>query len=163
MSWNDGSKRKQFERIQKKQTEEFRKHGMTDDQISKMYLFDLKEYRADRIYAMHTQSLDEMDSEGDETRNTLHKKFQESMTCSLDMSECGRLGWIEEIENFALYSAISKLSAKQKELLTLIYRDGYTQTGVAEMYHTTIYAINKRMKRISKRVIELVADNGGIE
>ena len=79
MSWNDGSQRKQFERKQKKQAEEFRKYGMTEDQISKIHLFDLKAYRADRIYAMHTQSLDEMESEGDESRNTLHKKFQESM------------------------------------------------------------------------------------
>lgn len=130
MSWNDGSQRKQFERKQKKQTEEFKKYGMTEDQISKMHLFDLKGYRADRIHAMHTQSLDEMESEGDETRNTLYKKFQESMYCSMEISECSRLGWIEEIEHFALYCAVSKLSETQKELLTLIYHDGYTQTEV---------------------------------
>ena len=162
MSWNDGSQRKQFERKQKKQAEEFRKHGMTEDQINKIHIFNLKAYRADRIYAMHTQSLDEMESEGDETRNTLHKKVQESMTCSLELSECGHLGWIEEIENFALYCAVSKLSEAQKELLTLIYHDGYTQTEVAEIYHTTISAINKRMKRITKRLFKLVVDEGGI-
>jgi len=40
--------------------------------------------------------------------------------------------------------------------------DGYTQTEVAEIYHTTISAINKRMKRITKRLIKLVVDEGGI-
>lgn len=163
MSWNDSCKRKQFERMQKKQTAEFRKYGMTEDQIHNMYLYDMQEYRSDRIYAIHTQSIDEMESEGDETRNTLHKKFQETMTCSIDMSECSRLGWIEEIENYTLYCAVSTLSAEQKELLTLIYYDGYTQTEVAKMYHTTISAINKRMIRIKKRLRKLMAENGGIE
>lgn len=76
MSWNDGSQRKQFKRKQKKQAEESRKYGMTEDQISKIHLFDLKAYRADRIYAMHTQSLDEMESEGESDYEYIQKYLE---------------------------------------------------------------------------------------
>lgn len=68
------------------------------------------------------------------------------MTCTMDMSECGRYGWIDEIENNALYCAICKLNTNQKELLTLLYRDGYTLSEVADrIYHTSVAAVSLRL------------------
>ena len=133
MSWNNGYERRKFEQVQKAQAKEYRKCGMNEEQIQAMYLQDLQEYRNNRIYAIHIQSIEELDSDGEESRNALHKKFLLSMTCTMDMSECGRYGWIDAMENTALYGAISKLTSDQKELLTLLYRDGYTQTEVAAL------------------------------
>lgn len=63
---------------------------MNEEQIQAMYLQDLQEYRNNRIYAIHIQSVEELESDGEESRNALHKKFLHSMICTMDMSECGR-------------------------------------------------------------------------
>lgn len=162
MSWNNGYERRKFEQVQKAQAKEYRKCGMNEEQIQAMYLQDLQEYRNNRIYAIHIQSIEELDSDGEESRNALHKKFQLSMTCTMDMSECGRYGWIDAMENTALYGAISKLTTDQKELLTLLYCDGYTQTEVAALLHSNLLAINKRVSRLQNRIRNLVAKNGGL-
>lgn len=111
---------------------------------------------------MTIQSIEELESDGEESRNALHKKFLLSMTCTMDMSECGRYGWIDAMENTALYGAISKLTTDQKELLTLLYCDGYTQTEVAALLHSNLLAINKRVSRLQNRIRNLVAKNGGL-
>ena len=162
MSWNNGYERKKFEQAQKAQAKEYRKCGMNEEQIRAMYLQDLQEYRNNRIYAIHIQSIEELESDGEESRNALHKKFLLSMTCTMDMSECGRYGWIDAMENTALYGAISKLTTDQKELLNLLYCDGYTQTEVAALLHSNLLAINKRVSRLQNRIRNLVAKNGGL-
>lgn len=162
MSWNNGYERRKFEQVQKAQAKEYRKCGMNEEQIQAMYLQDLQEYRNNRIYAIHIQSIEELDSDGEESRNAMHKKFLLSMTCTMDMSECGRYGWIDAMENTALYGAISKLTTDQKELLTLLYCDGYTQTEVAALLHSNLLAINKRVSRLQNRIRNLVAKNGGL-
>lgn len=80
----------------------------------------------------------------------------------MDMSECSRFEWIEEIENSVLYLAISKLAVQQKELLTLLYIDGYSQVEIAKFFHTSKDAINKRFLRINKRITASVAKQGGL-
>lgn len=162
MSWNNGYERKKFEQAQKAQAKEYRKCGMSEEQIQAVYLQDLQEYRNNRIYAIHIQSIEELESDGEESRNALHKKFLLSMTCTMDISECGRYGWIDAMENTALYRAISELTSDQKELLTLLYRDGYTQTEVAALLHSNVLAINKRVSRLQNRIRNLVAKNGGL-
>ena len=162
MSWNDSYERKKFEQAQKAQAKEYSKCGMSEEQIQAVYLQDLQEYRNNRIYAIHIQSIEELERDGEESRNALHKKFLLSMTCTMDMSECGRYGWIDAMENTALYGAISKLTSDQKELLTLLYRDGYTQTEVAALLHSNLLAINKRVSRLQNRIRNLVAKNGGL-
>ena len=88
MSWNNGYERRKFEQVQKAQAKEYRKCGMNEEQIQAMYLQDLQEYRNNRIYAIHIQSVEELESDGEESRNALHKKFLLSMTCTM-----GRQGW----------------------------------------------------------------------
>lgn len=163
MSWNNGYERKKFEQKQKAQVRDYRKLGMSESQIHAVHLQDLQEYRNNRIYAIHIQSIEELENGGKEGRNALHKKFLVSMTCSIDLSECGCLGWIEEIENAALYGAVTKLTPKQKELLTLLYRDGYTQTEVAVLFRSNVQAINKRVLRIHNRIKNLIAKDGGLK
>lgn len=160
MSWNDRYERKKFERKQVGQAKWFRDLGMTDEQIQEIYASDLREYRDNRIFSIHTQSIDSL--ENDESRNGLYKKFVTSTTCSMDMSECSRFEWIEEIENSMLYLAISKLAVQQKELLTLLYIDGYSRVEIAEFFHTSKDAINKRFLRINKRITASVAKQGGL-
>ena len=152
MSWNDGYERKKFEQAQKAQAKEYSKCGMSEEQIQAVYLQDLQEYRNNRIYAIHIQSIEELESDGEESRNALHKKFLLSMTCTMDMSECGRYGWIDEIKNSALYCAVCKLNTNQKELSEVADR----------IYHTSVAAVSLRLSRIQKRIRQVVAENGGL-
>jgi len=70
---------------------------------------------------------------------------------------------IDEIENNALYCAVCKLNPDQKELLTLLYRDGYTLSEVANrIYHTSVAAVSLRLTRMQKRIRRSVAENGGL-
>lgn len=162
MSWNNGYERKKFEQKQRTQAKEYSNCGMSESQIQEMYLHDLREYRNNRNYAIHIQSIDELENYGDKIRGLPHKKHLVSVSCSIDISECGRFDWIEEIENAALYGAIFKLTPDQKELLTLLYRDGYSQTEAAVILKSNLLAINKRVSRIHNRIRKLIAENGGL-
>ena len=57
MSWNDAYERRKFKENQKKQAAEYRALGMTEEQIQAMYEFDLEQFRSDRRFYSHTQSL----------------------------------------------------------------------------------------------------------
>ena len=49
MSWNNAYETKKFEAKQKKQAEEYRALGMTEEQIQAMYEFDLEQFNRERL------------------------------------------------------------------------------------------------------------------
>lgn len=136
MCWNDGYERRKFEARQKKQAEEYRALGMTEEQIKEMYEFDLEQYKSDRRYHMHTQpftSSDFDDGEDDDSESTLLNKFFDELTLTIDRSsEQSRYWWIEEIEDEELAYRVQCLSSDEIEMLTLLAFDGYTQAEAAK-------------------------------
>ena len=136
MCWNDGYERRKFEARQKKQAEEYRALGMTEEQIKEMYEFDLEQYKSDRRYHMHTQpftSSDFDDGEDDDSESTLLNKFFDELTLTIDRnSEQSRYWWIEEIEDEELAYRVKCLSSDEIEMLTLLAFDGYTQAEAAK-------------------------------
>lgn len=136
MSWNNGYERKKFEARQKKQAEEYKAQGMTEEQIKAMYEFDLEQYKSDRRYHLHTQpfsSSDFDDGEDDDSESTLLNKFFDELTVTIgSCGEKSRYWWIEEINNPKLAEAIKALSPEQFELLTLVVIDGYMQAEAAK-------------------------------
>ena len=154
MCWNDGYERRKFEARQKKQAEEYRALGMTEEQIKEMYEFDLEQYKSDRRYHMHTQpftSSDFDDGEDDDSESTLLNKFFDELTLTIDSrSEQSRYWWIEEIDNTKLAETIKTLSPEQIELLTLVVIDGYGQTEIAEIMGVSQSAISQRSSTIKK-------------
>lgn len=154
MSWNNAYERKKFEARKKKQAEEYRALGMTEEQIKAMYEFDLAQYRSDRRYAMHTQPLQvtEFDeSDADESDNSLLKEFYDQLTCTVDNSvDKPRYWWVEEIDNPQLAQRIKALSVEDIELLTLYVYEGYTQEDIAQIFSCTKQNIQKKFRRIKK-------------
>ena len=154
MSWNDGYERRKFEARQKKQAEEYRALGMTEEQIQAMYEFDLEQYKSDRRYHTHTQQLTTSDfdeGEADDSESTLLQKFFGELTETIEnSSEKSRYWWIEQIDNPNLVSAIKKLSREQIEVLTLIVVDGYGQAEIAEVMKVSQSAISQRLATIKK-------------
>ena len=154
MSWNDGYERRKFEARQKKQAEEYRALGMTEEQIQAMYEFDLEQYKSDRRYHTHTQQLTTSDfdeGEADDSESTLLQKFFGELTETIEnSSEKSRYWWIEQIDNPNLVSAIKKLSREQIEVLTLIVVDGYGQAEIEEVMKVSQSAISQRLATIKK-------------
>lgn len=153
MSWNNGYERKRFEAKQKKLAEEYRKAGMTEEQIKAMYEFDLEQFKKDRIYQMHTQALqveefDELDA--DESDNALIKHFENELTTSIEDGEHSRYWWIEELDNAELAKKIKSLTKEQIELLTFVVVDGYDQTEIAKILNVNQSTISRRFEAIKK-------------
>ena len=136
MSWNNGYERKKFEARQKKQAEEYKAQGMTEEQIKAMYEFDLEQYKSDRRYHLHTQpfsSSDFDDGEDDDSESTLLNKFFDELTVTIDSSsEQSRYWWIEEIEDEELAYRVKCLRSDEIEMLTALAFDGYTQAEAAK-------------------------------
>ena len=60
MSWNNAYERKKFEARQKKQAEEYRALGMTEEQIKAIKEFDDKAEKSDKEYYAHTVPISEL-------------------------------------------------------------------------------------------------------
>lgn len=56
MGWNNAYERKKFEAKQKKQAEEYRALGMSEEQIQIMYEFDLEQFNSNRSYYSHKKA-----------------------------------------------------------------------------------------------------------
>ena len=152
MSWNNGYETKKFEARQKKQAEEYRTLGMSEEQIRDMYLFDLAQFNGERAYCTHTQEFTTSDfdeGENDESESTLLHKFFDELTVTIEQSgEKSRNWWIEEIENDELARKIKKLTSEEIEMLTLTAFEGYLQTEAAEKMGIPYRTFKHKMQKI---------------
>ena len=155
MSWNDGKQRKIFNKNQSNLAEKYRSAGMTEVQIQKMYEFDLDVFRRERIYCIHTQSL-EFSSDDNKVKGDVSEFLLEyHMEDFNDYNN--RYWWIEELEK--LYKAAMSLTEEEKELITLYVFDGYTQKEIAEKFHCSQMAISKRLNKIKKAFLPAIGGN----
>lgn len=150
MEWNDGVERRKFEREQARLRKKYLAAGMTEEQIAALRAFDEEWYNGRRREAEHTQALDIYTSEDEERKdNPLIEKFPDKLTVT-DKHWEGRYDWIEQIADKRKYKAVKALSDEDKELLTLLYKYGYTQTKIAAIYGVVKVVICKKIKRIKK-------------
>lgn len=156
MSWNNAYETKKFEAKQKKQAEEYRALGMTEEQIKEMYEFDLEQFKSDRRYRMHTQQFTSSDfdeGEDDDSESTLLQKFFDELTVTIENSgDKSRYWWIEEIDNPNLVKKIKALPQDDIELITLLAFDNYSKTEISKMLGCQPYHITRRLARIEKRI-----------
>lgn len=136
MSWNNGYETKKFEARQKKQAEEYRALGMTEEQIKQMYEFDLEQFKSERRYRMHTQPLqveEFEENDADESDNTLLNEFFDELTCTIETSgEKSRYWWVEEIEDETLARRVKSMASEEIEMITLLVFEGYTQIEASQ-------------------------------
>lgn len=161
MEWNNGKERKKFEKQQARLREEYRKAGMTEEQIKAMYEYDLSVFRKNRIEAIHTQRLDldafDDDSATDEGQNPLLLKFADKLTVELSITHTSRYAWVEDVENEKLAKGLKSLKKKDLELLTLWLVDGYSQSEIAQLMGVNRKAINNKICRIKKFLKQILS------
>ena len=159
MSWNDGYERKMFAKRQKKQAEEYRALGMTEEQIQAMYEFDLEQFKSERRHRMHTQQLqveEFEENDADESDNTLLNEFFDELTCTIETSgDKSSYWWIEEIDDSETVKKIRSLSERDLEILTLMVIDELTHEEIAKIMGVcvrTIERVNARFKNLFKKI-----------
>lgn len=159
MSWNDGYERKMFAKRQKKQAEEYRALGMTEEQIQTMYEFDLEQFKSERRHRMHTQPLqveEFEENDADESDNTLLNEFFDELTCTIETSgDKSRYWWVEEIDEPETVKKVKSLSERDLEILTLMVIDELTHEDIAKIMGVcvrTIERVNARFKNLFKKI-----------
>ena len=159
MSWNNGYETKKFEARQKKQADEYRALGMTEEQIQAMYEFDLEQFKSERRHRMHTQPLQVEEFEekdADESDNTLLNEFFDELTCTIETSgDKSRYWWVEEIDDTETVMKIKALSKRDLEILTLMVIDEITHEEIAKIMGVcvrTIERVNARFKKLLKKI-----------
>ena len=154
MSWNNGFERKKFELAQRRQAAEYRKLGMTEEQIEAIYKFDLEQLKSERRFYSHTMSFkpNEFDPYEDaEDKSPLLNLFSDVLTTSIDSSEAhSRFWWIEELDDAEFIKRVKSLSDDDLELMTLYVFDGYNQTALAALFNVSQQCISKRIKKFEK-------------
>ena len=152
MSWNNGHRRKQFEEKQKKQAEEYRALGMTEEQIQAMYEFDLEQFRSDRRFYSHTQSFlpDTFDeNEDNDEKLSIFELFEDVFTTTIEEAECkSRYWWIEEIDDPELAKQIKALDKEDIELITLHVFENFTQEEIGKEFGISQRAAGKRIEKL---------------
>ena len=152
MSFNKGYELKKFEAHWDKLRIEYTAAGMTEDAIQKMYEYDRQQFNAERTHLERTQELSTDTFECSEDENSpLMKRYQDAISVTDHYHETkSRFGWIGEIENEHLLSALESLSDDDIELLTLYVYAGYNTVELSKVYGIAQQNISKRILKITK-------------
>ena len=143
---------KKFEAHWEKLRIEYTAAGMTEDAIQKMYEYDRQQFNAERTHLERTQELSTDTFECSEDENSpLMKRYQDAISVTDHYHETkSRFGWIGEIENEHLLSALESLSDDDIELLTLYVYAGYNTVELSKVYGIAQQNISKRILKITK-------------
>ena len=158
MAFNYAAERNRFDAEWEKLCIEYVLAGMPEKSIEAMYQYDLHQFNADRAYATHNCSLNlshELIGEDDEYENPFIEKHFDHFTTAYDkFGTHSRYWWLEELNDQRLVTALPRMTDADKELLTLIFIDGYTQEECAVKMHITQRAIGYRIDRIFGKFTE---------
>ena len=123
--------------------------GMSETAIADIYKFDKEEFNCTR--RERELALVSLDS----------PNFEEG-SCGLDLFALGyytcdsystvpqKYAWIDQIQDEALYGRLLQLSGDDKELLTLVAFEGFSVREAAAVFHISVQAIYKRLKKIGR-------------
>ena len=153
MGFNYGLEKKKFDSEWLRLKREYEAAGMEESAIQEMYEFDLKSFRRRRVDAVHEQSYDisfpTTTAIFSADTNFLHPRLRPVLSTIDDYSygeEC--FDWIDTVSNEHLYERLLLLSREDKQLLTMIVKDGLSQADIARSYHCSRVAVAKKIKRI---------------
>ena len=164
MSWNNAYMKNKFEQFEKKQASEYRKAGMSEEVINKMYLFDYDLFCRERTFVRHTKSWFADDHFDEEINDDLCNNFLNVFSVQMLLFESNRYGWIEQIENQIMYDVLVSLTNEQKEILTLIYIYGFTETYIAkQVLQVSVSAVHYKLSAIYKKIALSFIEMGGFK
>ena len=117
MAYNHNREFTKFINKWKQLRKEYKKAGMSDEAIEKIYLFDLNLFNRDRAYYEHLCS-EPLNDGFDEDIFVLEGKLKIK---EQDFIGCSRFWWVEEIENPMLAAFVKSLSHEDMKLVTMAF------------------------------------------
>ena len=151
MEFNYGLERKRFDGEWERLRKSYHEAGMSEEAIEAMYEFDFKEFNRRRAAAKWEQPFTADITGKNEDASTLFYKFMEPLSRSdLYCTGLPRYSWIEEVTDETLYTRLLQLPDQDKELLTMLVIDGFSQEEVGAFLGKQQPAICKKLKRLGK-------------
>ena len=147
MGFNNGSERRKLNAEWERLRVMYRQAGMSEEAIEAMYEFDLNALNSERAYSTNTVKVEET---GDDESNADLIKFKKACEVKDTYHETkSSFGWIGEVEDERLLSALEKLSREDLELLTLYAHEGYTVTEISKVFGVSHQCVSVKIKRIT--------------
>ena len=138
MHFNDGYERKKFIKEHEKMRKEYRKAGMSDDEIDEIFLYDWDRYKEQRNYCLHNRYIEEYEEfESISTEEAFYLRAE---------------NWHQAIENVNLYLGIMSLNDEQRYIIWLYAFEGLTQKEIASYLGISRSAVRNRLKVIRKTI-----------
>ena len=150
MGFNYGLEKRIFDVKWRKLAAEYSVAGFDAAGIQAIRDYDWEMFKNRRKNINSEQELPAEIISDDENSNLskLHQSFISLSNTFDETAFTGRYDWIESIDNPILAGSLNRLDDADKELLTLLVFDGYTQTEIAKMQNCTKQAVNKKILRI---------------
>ena len=151
MGFNYGLEKKNFDSQWAMTRKQYEDAGMSSEAIQAMYDYDWSVFNANRSYRNHTQEIATPSFEqSEESYSPLMNKYQEAVSVTDHYHETkSRFGWIGEIEDEHLLSALEKLSDDDLEILTLYIYEGYSTVELSKVYGIAHQNISRRIIKIT--------------
>jgi len=150
MSFNNGNERRKLNAKWEQLRVQYREAGMSEEAIQAMYEFDLGVLNSERAYDASTVAVCDGEDDVDTRKAADLKQYEAAITVTDTYHETKScFGWIGEIENERLLSALEKLSEDDLKLLTLYVYEGYSTVELSKVYGIAHQNISKRIIRIT--------------
>lgn len=150
MSFNNGNERRKLNAKWEQLRVQYREAGMSEDAIQAMYEFDLGVLNSERAYDANTVAVCAGEDDVDARKAADLKQYEAAITVTDTYHETkSRFGWIGEIENERLLSALENLSEDDLKLLTLYAYEGYNESEISKVFNVSQPAIHKKIMKIS--------------
>ena len=150
MSFNNGNERRKLNAKWEHLRVQYREAGMSKEAIQAMYEFDLDVLNSERAYDANTVAVCDGDDDKDARKAADFKQYEAAITVTDTYHETKScFGWIGEIENERLLSALEKLSEDDLKLLTLYVYEGYSTVELSKVYGIAHQNISKRIIKIT--------------
>ena len=150
MSFNNGNERRKLNAKWEHLRVQYREAGMSKEAIQAMYEFDPDVLNSERAYDANTVAVCDGDDDKDARKAADFKQYEAAITVTDTYHETkSRFGWIGEIENERLLSALEKLSEDDLKLLTLYVYEGYSTVELSKVYGIAHQNISKRIIKIT--------------
>ena len=154
MKFNYGREKRKFEAMWEKLRLEYKKAGMQEADIQKMYEYDWEMFKKERVFCIHNQFMPDGvfddDTYKDEGQNPLFGKFMERLSvCDKYFSE-ELMDWTEQFENEKLRKCLRRLSKEQLDLLLEYYVQEKSVGEIADEMGLSYTAVANRLDRVRK-------------
>ena len=156
MEFNVAKERLKFFEEQDRLAREYRKAGMTEEQIKVMFDYDYEAFKKERVFCEHNipivlKGFGGKDTQMDES-DLVYLNMEKFMAKTDTYDPADKYGWVEKVQDAKLYEALKNFSEKEIELMALYFIEGYTLQEIAEIRGNSKQAVSKKIEKLKKKL-----------